>query len=126
MASPFISFSAAELDPAKLERVLADHVELEQARVFRQLLVKRLALIATTAWILARWLHVLTRTQLLTVLGTFSAVGVVAFAVELRVRRRLTRALDGVDMTAAARAQREEAPRAAKPAAFHRGPCGKS
>ena len=70
----FTSVHSSDVDPATLRRVLADYAEYEQARVFRKLLLTRLALIAVAVWFLS-W-----RVHLLPHIALWVAMAIIAFA----------------------------------------------
>jgi len=100
MPSPFISFRANGSD-ASTARVLAGYTRLQRARVFRQLLVKRLTLLTIGVGIFAQWIHFLTHVQLGLALGILLLPAVLAFLMEQNARSRLTRDLTSVRATAA-------------------------
>ena len=55
----FRTIHSSDVDPELLEKTLAEYLAHEQARVFRKLLLTRLACIALVVWILAWPAHVL-------------------------------------------------------------------
>jgi len=63
----------------------------EHARVFRQFLVRRLAIIALAVLVGWRWLQIVPTGGLIISLGVLSVVGVGATLLERRARRRLGR-----------------------------------
>ena len=55
----YMSIHSADMDPEGLRRTLAEYAEYEQARAFRKLLLRRLAIIAFVVWILNWPAHLL-------------------------------------------------------------------
>ncbi len=55
---------STDIEPARLRRLLADHIAQDQARTFRRFFLTRLALIAFAAWLLAWPIHLLPHTVL--------------------------------------------------------------
>ncbi len=93
MAPPVLSFAASEIDPATLSRILADYLAYEQARVFRRLLVKRLAIAGLLTLLTAVLVGLLSRPTVWIVLGLLAATGAHAGALELMARARIVRQL---------------------------------
>jgi hypothetical protein len=88
------SFHASDVPADHLNRIMADYLALEHARVFRRLLVRRFAALAAIVgaagllWLsaFAFWLGI----------GLCLAVPTWAWTVELVHERRLARQLDGL------------------------------
>ena len=55
------SIGASDLAAERLNRVLADYVALEQAQIFRRLLMRRCGALSLSAAVVARLTHVLPR-----------------------------------------------------------------
>ena len=70
-----LSVHASEVDPDTLRQMLAEQAAYEQATLFRNLLLRRLALIALVVWVLSWPAHVLPHVAL------WVALGIVALAV---------------------------------------------
>ena len=70
----FRSVHASDVDPATLERLLAEYAEYEESRVFRRLVLTRLSLIAVAVWFLSWRVHLLPHVAL------WVALAMVAFA----------------------------------------------
>jgi hypothetical protein len=71
------SVHASDVDPDTLRQMLAEQAAYEQAKVFRTLLLRRLALIAFVVWVLSWPAHVLPHIAL------WVALAIVALAVVL-------------------------------------------
>ena len=54
-----MSIHSSDVDPERLRRTLAEYAEYEQAKVFRKLVLTRLATIAFVVWILSWPAHLL-------------------------------------------------------------------
>jgi Flp pilus assembly protein TadB len=88
------SFHASAVQPDQLSEIMAAHLALEHARIFRRLLVKRFGVLAVIAagvsflWlsVFAFWFSV----------ALCVVVPAWAWMVELRYERRLARRLDAV------------------------------
>jgi Flp pilus assembly protein TadB len=94
------SFHAAALRPEDLNGIMADYLALEEARIFRRLLVTRFGILAFIAAIAGAGLHWLSPFATWFGVGVFLVPPVWAWIVELRRDRRLARRLD--DLPAAA------------------------
>ena len=90
----FTSFGASDLPPERLSRVLADYVALEQAQIFRRLLIRRCGTLALSAAVVAGLTHVLPRLDWAIIITLLLAGPALAWISETRIERRLLRALD--------------------------------
>lgn len=97
MAPPVLSLAASEIDPATLSGVLADYLAYEQARIFRRLLLKRLAGLAIVASAVAVWAGLAYRPPFWIVLGLLVAAGAQAEALALKARARIARQLTEIE-----------------------------
>ena len=91
------SFRASDVPPETSSGILADYIALDQARVFRRLLVTRfgvLTLVASVVALLVPGLSVFARTI---PAGLFATPAVWAWIVERRLEHRLSQTLDSVD-----------------------------
>jgi hypothetical protein len=71
------SVHASDVDPDTLRQMLAEQAAYEQAKVFRNLLLRRLGLIALVVWVLSWPAHLLPHIAL------WVALAIVALAVVL-------------------------------------------
>ena len=91
------SIPSSALPQDELGRVLADYVALDEARVFRRLLVTRFGLLALVAVLIAIVLPALPTTAKWMPTFLFLVPPVWAWIAELRLEARLARRLDGVE-----------------------------
>lgn len=89
MVPPFLSFPASEVDPQKLSRVMTDYLDYEHVRLFRRLLLKRLAIVAASATLIAWLFDVLWRPPYWVVLALIAAAALHAAVLELKARSHL-------------------------------------
>ena len=87
---PSFAVGAASLVSEGGRAFFPDYLAYEHARVFRQLLVKRLAILAALV-VIARWLHVIPAVALAIGLGLLFVVARLATICERRVRLQLRR-----------------------------------
>ena len=88
------SFHASAIQPDQLSEVTAAYVALEGARIFRQLLVKRCAMLAVVvAGVSVTWLSTFAFTVSV---GLCVAAPALAWTFERGCERRLTRLLDAM------------------------------
>jgi hypothetical protein len=90
------SFSASDLPPERLSRVLADYVALEQAQIFRRLLIRRCGALSLSAAVVAGLTHVLPRLDWAIIITLLLTGPALAWISETRIERRLSRALDDI------------------------------
>jgi hypothetical protein len=90
----FLSVTAREMPQDQLRQVLAEYLELEQAQIFRHLLVVRCGLMAAVALLLAVATHALSDAAWSIVIGLILAAPLGAWLVELRCEWRLARRLN--------------------------------
>jgi hypothetical protein len=90
----FLSVTASEMPHDQLRQVLAEYLELEQAQIFRHLLVVRCGLMATIALLAALSTHALSVTAWSIMIGLILAAPIGAWIVELRCEWRLARRLN--------------------------------
>jgi len=76
------SVHASDVDPDTLRQMLAEQAAYEQAKVFRNLLLRRLGLIALVVWVLSWPAHLLPHIAL------WVALAIVALAVILTLPPR--------------------------------------
>jgi hypothetical protein len=96
MTRRYTSLQASEVDPARLEAVIARHLEYERIRGFRVLLMPRLGLLLLLAFLLTEAVHVLPVIALLG-LGTMAtATSGAALIAEALAKQRLTKELTGL------------------------------
>jgi hypothetical protein len=88
------SFPAAAVGPGELSGIMADYLALEEARIFRRLLVVRFGILAFIAGIAGAVLHWLSPFASWFSVGVFLVPPVSAWIIELRRDRRLARRLD--------------------------------
>ena len=93
MMSPFMSFRADTMDPAKLEQVLSGYLAYERLRLFRSRLIPRLALLLLACWALTAEVHLLPTFALRTAITLVGATTAWVLVAEFCARRRLVREL---------------------------------
>ena len=91
------SFPTSAVSREELGAILQDYFSLERARVFRRLLVTRFGLLALFVAIIATVTHELSPFARWVPIGLFLAPPTWAWITELRLTRRLSRRLDGLD-----------------------------
>jgi len=91
------SFQASAVPPDQLSSIVADYLALDRARIFRRLLVIRFGLIALGAALAGAVIHGVPPLARWFTSGLFLVPPVWAWIAELRLERRLSRRLDGVD-----------------------------
>jgi hypothetical protein len=91
------SFPTSAVSREELGAILQDYLSLERARVFRRLLVTRFGLLALVVAIVAAVTHELSPFARWVPIGLFLAPPTWAWITELRLTRRLSRRLDGLD-----------------------------
>jgi hypothetical protein len=94
------SFHAAAVCPEELSGIMGDYLALEEARIFRRLLVVRFGILAFIAGIAGAVLHWLPPVASWLSVGVFLVPPVSAWIVELRRDRRLARRLDELPASA--------------------------
>jgi hypothetical protein len=70
----FIALHSSDLEPDRLEQLLADRIAEEQAREFRRFFLTRLAVIIAGVWLLSWPVHLLPHTLLWALLAIASLV----------------------------------------------------
>jgi len=93
MISPFLSFRADTLDPAKLKQILSRYLAYERLRLFRSRLLPRFAVLLLVCWALTAGLHLLPVSTLRAALTLVGATTVWVLAAEFCARRELVREL---------------------------------
>ena len=93
------SFPASAVQPDQLSRILADYLALDRARIVRRLLVARFGFLALLAGVLGGIVHGLSPVVRSMTIGPLLLPPVWAWMCELRLERRLSRHLDGVDVS---------------------------
>ena len=92
----FTSLNASDIAPDRLKRILADYIALEQAQIFRRLLMRRCGLLSLVAAVLAGITHVFSAAVWGLIITLPLAVPAVAWIAETRIELRLVRALDDI------------------------------
>jgi hypothetical protein len=87
------SFHAAAVRPEDVSGIMADYLALEEARIFRRLLVVRFGILAFIAVIAGAVLHWLSPFASWFSVGVFLVPPACAWIIELRRDRRLARRL---------------------------------
>ena len=95
-----ISFQTSAVSRDELAAILRDYLALDRTRVFRRLLVRRCGLLALLAAIIATATHGLSPFARWLPTGLFLTPLACAWLTELRLVRRLTRRLEGIDRAA--------------------------
>ena len=93
MISPFLSFRADTLDPAKLRQILSRYLAYERLRLFRSRLLPKFALLLLACWALTAGLHLLPAATLRTAVILVGATTAWVLAAELCAKRQLVREL---------------------------------
>ena len=88
------SVSANEMPQDQLRHVVAEYLELEQAQVFRRLLVARCGRMAAVALVIAISTHALSTSAWIVTIGLILSAPLGAWIFELQCRWRLARHLD--------------------------------
>lgn len=91
------SFPASAIPRDKLRGILAAYLALDRARIVRRLLVARFGLLALLAAVLGTAFHGFSLFARWFTTGLFLLPPIWAWMAELRLERRLSRQLDGVD-----------------------------
>jgi hypothetical protein len=91
------SFPASAIPRDQLSRILADYLALDRARIFRRLLVTRFGMLSLLAAVLGTVFHAFSPFARWFPIGLFMLPPTWAWVAELRLERRLSRRLDGVD-----------------------------
>lgn len=90
----FLSVTAREMPQDQLRQVLAEYLELEQAQIFRHLMVVRCGLLAAVALLVALSTHALSIGAWIIMIGLILAAPLGAWIFELRCQWRLARHLN--------------------------------
>jgi hypothetical protein len=93
------SFPASSIPRDQLGSILADYLALDRARILRRLLVTRFGLLALLAAVLGTVVHGFFPFARWLTIGLLLLPPAWALMAELRLERRLSRRLDGVDAT---------------------------
>ncbi len=104
------SFHASDLSREQLRRMLAEHLALERAQVFRRLLVKRCGVIALIVVALGVSTSLIPSVGTWTIAGLFVAAPAGAWLRELHLQARVARVLSGVASESATAGTREGTP----------------
>ena len=91
------SFPAAAVSREQLNGIVANHLALEQMRIFRRLLVVRFGGLTLIALLVDALVHGLSPYARWVPIALFVLPPLWAWFSELRLERRLARRLDGVD-----------------------------
>ena len=92
----FTSLNASDIPPDRLKRILADYIALEEAQIFRRLVVRRCGGLSLVAAVLASITHVFSGAVWALIITLPLAVPAVAWIAETRIELRLVRALDDI------------------------------
>jgi hypothetical protein len=90
------SFRASDVPAGHLGPILADYLALEQLKIFRRLLVKRIGLITVFSWTGARLSGMFSPLALSAIVAALMAIPTAAWVSELRAEGRLARRLSTV------------------------------
>ena len=90
------SFAASAVPPEELNAIAADYLRLEQARIFRQLLVMRCLVIAIAIAVAGAGFGLLPPVACWVSVGIFLAAPAWAWIVEFRRESQLSRRLESV------------------------------
>jgi hypothetical protein len=93
MSRSYISLQASEVDPARLEAVMARHLEYERIREFRLRLLPRLGGLVLLTFVLTEGVHVFPLVALLGFGAMAAITSGAALIAEIASRQRLTREL---------------------------------
>jgi hypothetical protein len=91
----FTSLNASDIPPDRLKRILADYIALEEAQIFRRL-VMRCGLLSLLAAVLASITHAFSGAIWALIITLPLAVPALAWIAEARIELRLGRALNDI------------------------------
>ncbi len=92
----FTSLNASDIPPDRLKRILADYIALEEAQIFRRLVLRRCGLLSLVAAVLASMTHAFSGAVWALIITLPLAVPAVAWIAEVRIELRLSRALSDI------------------------------
>src|SRR4051812_11318499 len=109
------SIPSAAVPQGELGRILADYLTLDQVRSFRRLLVVRFGALALAALLIGAALPGFSESARGVPVALIVLVPVTVWIIELRMQRRLSRALRGVDGGITRRVHVEQGLRVGRP-----------
>jgi len=92
----FTSLNASDIPPDRLKRILADYIALEEAQIFRRLVMRRCGLLSLLAAVLASITHAFSGAIWALIITLPLAVPALAWIAEARIELRLGRALNDI------------------------------
>jgi len=92
----FTSLNASDIPPDRLKRILADYIALEEAQIFRRLVMRRCGLLSLLAAVLASMTHAFSGAIWALIITLPLAVPALAWIAEARIELRLGRALNDI------------------------------
>jgi hypothetical protein len=92
----FTSLNASGIPPDRLKRILADYIALEEAQIFRRLVMRRCGLLSLLAAVLASITHAFSGAIWALIITLPLAVPALAWIAEARIELRLGRALNDI------------------------------